>query len=120
MDAAAQDHDGVNLADPVRLGQPLGHEVEDNGQREADGEGGQHGSVLCSSAEDLAGAEAAKEDGRREVCIDAGAGEFVCLVAVDISLASCAATPRSCLAANGFADVATYLVLTLHKDQEYS
>lgn len=90
MDPAAEDHDGVDLAHPVRLWQPPGNKVQDDGQRETDGEGGHHGRVLRTRAEDLAGAEAAEEDCGCEVRVDSGAGEPVWLVAVGWRSVSCA------------------------------
>lgn len=81
----------MDLADPVRLGQPPRQEVNHDGQRKTHGERGHHCSVLRASAEDLAGAETAEEDGSCEVRINAGAGEPIWLVAVGGMSAFCVA-----------------------------
>lgn len=77
---AREDDDGVQLGEPVRLGQPAGRVVVDDGEGQADGEGGEDGGVLGALAEDFARGEGAEEDGGGEVAFDAGAGEAVFLV----------------------------------------
>lgn len=81
-DAAAEDHDGVDLGDPVRAREAPLEDVEEDRDREADGEGGEQDGVDAAGPEDLASAQAAEEDRGGEVGVDAGAGEAVFLVAV--------------------------------------
>lgn len=77
---AREDDDGVQLGEPVRLGQPARRVVVDDGEGQADGEGGEDRGVLGALAKDFARGEGAEEDGGGEVAFDAGAGEAVFLV----------------------------------------
>lgn len=83
-DAAAEDHDGVDLGDPVRAREAPLEDVKEDRDGEADGERGEKSGVDAAGPEHLAGAQAAEEDCGGEVGVDAGAGEAVFLVAVKV------------------------------------
>lgn len=83
-DATAEDHNRVDLGDPVRAREAPLEDVEEDRDREADGEGGEEGGVDAAGTEDLAGAQAAEEDCGGEVGVNAWAGEAVFLIAVKV------------------------------------